>query len=165
MTTHSGADMGQDDARRLKHTLLDLEALLARPDVQLRLRQSPGADEWSALETLGHCVEMVPFWVRQCQGLIAAAGDPPPFGRTLDSPERLEGVERGKQADPEPLLADFRREVEAASSWLIALSPEDRQKAGVHPRRGRMTVDDVIRIFIVEHAEDHVGQVRAALGG
>jgi hypothetical protein len=161
----SEMSVGESQARRLEDALKEIEAVLSRPDVQQRLRQAPGENEWSAMEILGHCVEMVPFWLKQCQGLIDASGDPPPFGRTLDSPERLEGVQHGKMGDPDAIMAELRREVAGGAARLRQLTGADRDKAGIHPRRGRMTVDDVVRIFIVEHAEEHVQQVRAALGG
>jgi hypothetical protein len=43
------------------------------------------------------------------------------------------------------------------------MSAADRGKKGIHIRRGEMTVADVVEVFIVSHAEDHLEQVRAAL--
>jgi hypothetical protein len=46
-----------------------------------------------------------------------------------------------------------------------ALSAAERAKRGVNAGRGEMTVAEVIESFIVGHAEEHLAQVRSALGG
>jgi hypothetical protein len=49
-------------------------------------------------------------------------------------------------------------------SVLAALSPDQWQRGGIHPRRGRMTVGD----FVTEmawHDDNHLDQLRRALAG
>jgi len=43
------------------------------------------------------------------------------------------------------------------------MSATERGKKGIHIRRGEMTVADIIEVFIVSHAEDHLAQVRQTL--
>ena len=43
------------------------------------------------------------------------------------------------------------------------MSAAERGKKGVHVKRGEITVADIVELFIVAHAEEHVWQVRAAL--
>lgn len=155
---------GDTQAQRLESVMQQLDALLSQPAVGLRLRQAPGENEWNVLQTLGHLLEMVPYWLDQARRLIESPGEPPPFGRTLDSPERLEGVERGAVTDPGDILRQLREQVRAAAKTIRGLSPEEREKAGIHARRGLMKVDELIETFVVAHAEDHLAQVRAALG-
>jgi hypothetical protein len=140
-----------------------LAALWQRPKVAQRLRTNPAADEWSALQTVGHMAEMIPYWLQHCRALIEASGEPPRFGRTLDAPERLAGVERGVTDDPDALLRLLGDEVRAGAEAIRQMSPAERGKQGLHLRHGLMTVADVVEDFIVAHAEDHVTQVRAAL--
>jgi uncharacterized damage-inducible protein DinB len=164
MTTEMAVSPGDTQAQRLESVMHQLDALLSQPAVGLRLRQAPGENEWNVLQTLGHLLEMIPYWLDHARRLIEAPGEPPPFGRALDSPERLEGVERGAMTDPGDLVRQLREQVRAAAETIRGLSPGERAKAGIHARRGLMKVDDLIETFVVAHAEDHMAQVRAALG-
>jgi len=115
------------------------------------------------MQTLGHVTEMIPYWLSHCRTLIAATGAPPEFGRTPGSPERLAGVAHGAAAEPHALLDQLRHEVRAAAGAIRGLSAAELAKRGRTRERGEMTVADVVESFIVRHAEDHLGQVQAAL--
>ena len=115
------------------------------------------------MQTLGHLAEMIPYWLSHCQTLIAATAEPPHFGRSLDAPERLTGVERGAMGNPDELLRLLNDEIQAAANTIRQMSTAERGKKGIHHSRGEMTVADVIELLIVAHAEDHLAQVRAAL--
>jgi uncharacterized damage-inducible protein DinB len=154
---------GEAQARRLESVYEQLAGVLRQPDVAQRLRDAPGENEWSAMQTVGHMAEMIPYWLSHCRTLIAAA-EPPRFGRTLDSPERLAGVEQGAAGTPDEFLRRVNVEVQAAAQAIRRMPAAERGKKGIHLRRGEMTVADVIEVFIVAHAEEHLAQVRAALG-
>ena len=164
MTTHGTESPGEGQAQRLERVYEQVARLLGEPGVAARLRTAPGENEWSAMQTLGHMAEMIPYWLSHCRALIAATGDPPTFGRIAGSPERLAGVARGATAQPGALLTQLRDEVRSAASIIRGLSSAERSKRGVNPGRGEMTVADVIESFIVNHAEEHLAQVRSALG-
>ena len=106
---------------------------------------------------------MIPYWLSHCRALIAAAGEPPRFGRTLDAPERLAGVERGATGTPDEYLRLLNDEVQAAATAIRHMPAAERGRKGIHLRRGEMTVADVVEVFIVAHAEEHLAQVQAAL--
>lgn len=163
MDTPKTESSGESQARRLERVYEQVASLLGQPEVASRLRTPPGESEWSAMQTLGHVTEMIPYWLSHCRTLIAATGAPPAFGRTPGSPERLAGVAHGAAAEPHALLDQLRREVRAAASAIRELSAAERAKRGHTPERGEMTVADVVESFIVRHAEDHVAQVQAAL--
>ena len=141
-------------AQRLEHVYQQLAALVRQPDVMRRLRTPTSENEWSAMQILGHMSEMIPYWLVNCRVLIAATGAPPQFGRSLEAPERLEGVERGATGNPDQIMQQLREEVYAAMSVIRGISPAERHKQGVHISRGEMTVADIIEAFIVAHAED-----------
>ncbi len=162
MTAGSQENPGEAQARRLKSVYEQLAALLGRPDVAQRLRLAPGENEWSAMQTLAHTVEMIPYWLSHCRALIAAA-EPPRFGRTLDAPERLAGVEQAAARTPDEILRQLNDEVQWAANAIRRMSAAERGKKGLHLRRGEMTVADVIEVFVVAHAEEHLAQVQAAL--
>jgi len=163
MTTHAAEGSGETQARRLERVYEEVATLLREPGVASRLRAAPAEKEWSAMQALGHMTEMIPYWLHHCRALIAATGEPPRFGRTADSPERLAGVAHGTSAQPDALLRQLEQEVRAAAGTIRKLSVAERSKRGVHSGRGEMTVADVIESFIVTHAEEHLAQMQAAL--
>jgi uncharacterized damage-inducible protein DinB len=163
MSTPVTGSPGETQARRLERVYDQVASLLGQPEVAARLRRSPGENDWSAMQTLGHMTEMIPYWLSHCQVLIAATGAPPAFGRTPGSPERLDGVARGATADPVALLGHLEREVRAAAAAIRHLSAAERARQGLHPGRGPMTVAEVVEAFVVSHAEEHLAQVEAAL--
>jgi hypothetical protein len=142
-----------------------LNTLLHDHDVVPRLRTAPGEQAWSALQVIGHMVEMIPYWLHHCHRLIAATLEPPQFGRTLDAPERLAGVEAATTSDAIELLSQLQQVVEAAAKDIHHMTEAERSKIGIHVRQGTMTVADVIEQLIVGHAEAHLVQVQEALKG
>ena len=150
-------------ARRLERVYEQMSTLLHQPDVVQRLRTAPGDHEWSALQVIGHMVEMIPYWLHHCHSLIAATLEPPQFGRTLDAPERLAGVEAASTSDAIELLSQLQQVVEAAAKDIRHMTEAERRKTGIHVRQGTMTVADVIEQLIVGHAEAHVVQVQETL--
>src|SRR5687768_6792239 len=136
MVTPARESSGETQARRLERVYEEVARLLRDPAVASRLRAAPGKDEWSAMQALGHMTEMIPYWLSHCRVLIAATGEPPTFGRTPGSPERLAGVAHGAAAEPDALLAQLRSEVRAAADAIRKLSTAERSKRGVSPERG-----------------------------
>lgn len=165
MPTDSTAQSRAVQARRLEAVYEQLSALLQRPDVAARLRTAPGEQEWSALEIVGHTVEMIPYWLDKCQLLIAASGEPPQFGRTPDAPERLAGVALGSTRNASELVSELKQVVVMATEQIAGMSEAERSKTGVHSTRGALTVAELIESMVVGHAEAHLAQVQAALQG
>jgi uncharacterized damage-inducible protein DinB len=163
VTAHTAENPGETQAKRLERVYEEVAKLLREPKVASRLRTSPGENEWSAMQTLGHMTEMIPYWLNHCRVLITATGELPTFGRTPGSPERLAGVAHGAAAQPDVLLTQLQDEVRAAAGTIRKLSIPERSKRGMYPGRGEMTVADVLESFIVSHAEEHLGQVQTAL--
>ena len=150
-------------ALRLEQVNHQIAALLRGPQVAQRLRTA-GPDEWSAVQVLGHMTELVGYWMRDARLLAASTGEPPQFGRTLDAPERLEAVQRGATSDPDELVRDLDSVVQAAANDIRAMTPAQRARTGIHSRLGEITVADAIEKLIVAHVEDHMGQIKHALG-
>ena len=164
MTTDAiASSSGEAQAKRLERFYEEVAKLLQEPGVAARLRTPPGRSEWSAMQTLGHMTEMIPYWLNHCRTLIAATGTPPAFGRTAGSPERLAGVSHGASADPDALLRQLHEAVRAAASEIRQFSATERGKRGISSEHGEMTVAQVIESFIVDHAEEHLAQAQSAL--
>jgi uncharacterized damage-inducible protein DinB len=163
VTTGAAENPGEAQAKRLERVYEEVARLLRDPGVASRLRSAPGKDAWSAMQTLGHMTEMIPYWLNHCHVLIAATGTPPRFGRSAGSPERLAGVAHGATATPDALLGRLEEEVQAAAGTIRKLSMAERSKRGISSERGEMTVAEVLESFIVGHAEEHLAQVQATL--
>jgi uncharacterized damage-inducible protein DinB len=163
VTAHTTENPGETQAKRLERVYDEVAKLLRESGRASRLGTAPGTDEWSAMQTLGHMTEMIPYWLSHCRVLIAATGEVPTFGRTPGSPERLAGVAHGAATRPDELLAQLQKEVRAAAGTIRGLSTAERSKRGLNPGRGEMTVAEVLESFIVSHAEEHLAQVQSAL--
>lgn len=153
-------DLSEAQARRLENVSAQLSTLLRERDAERRRLAKSEAD-WSAMQVLGHMVEMIPFWLAQSHALIDAS-EPPTFGRSIDSPERLAGPEHGASGDLESLLGQLDASVKAAAHEIRTRTPVERGKKGIHIRRGEMTVGDILETFIVAHAEEHLAQIEAS---
>ena len=121
---------------------------------------------WGPREVLAHLEEMLAFWYGQ-HGLIVGAGrrsgDGVPFGRTSGDPVRLAILQRDRAFPVGDLfdlvddgIARWERRAAATSEAQGAL-------AGLHPRNGEMTADEVRDRMIVTHLEDHLAQLEATL--
>lgn len=162
MSADTGTHTGEAQARRLERAYEQISAVLRRPDVAERLRDAPGEQGWSALQIVGHVIEMIPYWLDKCHVMIAAH-QPPQFGRTPNAPERLAGVALGTSRDADELIGQLKQAVEAAAKDIRGMTEAERSKIGIHSSQGSMTVAGVVERLIVEHAEAHVGQVQEAL--
>jgi hypothetical protein len=75
VTTHGAERSGEAQAKRLEQVYEVVARLLREPGVAARLRTAPGEHEWSAMQTLGHVTEMIPYWLNHCRTL---GRSPPP---------------------------------------------------------------------------------------
>lgn len=155
-------ELASSQSRRLEAVRDQLVTLLRQPEVAARLQAAPGESEWSALQTVGHTIEMIPYWLHHCANIIAAS-EPPTFGRSHDDPERLAAVALGATSGVDLLLTRLNEEVEKAVPAIRRFSASDRARKGLHVRRGEMSVGDILEQFIIAHAEEHLAQVQAAL--
>lgn len=165
MATGTQGHSGEAQARRLESAVEAMIGLAQAYAAGAALRASPGEAGWNTLQVLGHMVEMLPYWSGQIRRLMDAQGPPPPFGRALEDPGRLAGVEQGATATAAELIRQLQAETRAAAAMIRGLSPEARAKTGTHPRRGEMSVNDIVERFIIAHAEEHVEQVQRAVAG
>ncbi len=153
----------EPQAQRLEQVLQRLEVEFQKPLAAQRFHHRAGESEWSAMQILGHMIEMIPYWLHDCQEIIATTDHQVKFGRGEDAPERLEGVESVADKNPEDVLPLLRQEIASATKIIRAMTPAEREKKGVHIRRGELTVADIIENVVVAHAEAHLGQIEKAL--
>lgn len=156
------ADQNESQVQRIQAAAAKIAETLQRPEVAYRLRTAPSQNEWSAMQVMGHVTEMLPYWLHHSKAIIDSP-TPHTFGRALDDPERLAGVERGSISDPAQVISQLNQAVADISAFIRTLTPDQRAKTGNNVTRGVMSVDDIVEKNMVAHAEAHLDQVRAAL--
>jgi len=160
MRGYTGQVSPEDRIARIER---GIDSLIARleglPDQALYA--PPAAGEWPVMSTLAHVVEMLPYWAHQCEQLARVPGAP--FGRGHDDPGRLGAIADHGSDAADVVRAALRTSLAEAVAALRGLPGEAWDAVGVHPRRGQMTVREVIDAFMVDHVEEHGAQVDAAL--
>jgi DinB superfamily len=153
----------ESQAKRLERAAEQLTELLRRPESARSLRTAPGANQWSAMQIVGHTVEIIPYWMRHCEAIVVAGGSPHTFGRAHDAPERVAGIERFASGDRAEALQALNDVVRAAAAAIRRMPEADRRRRGIYAKGGECTVAGIIERFVVAHAEEHVAQARDAL--
>ncbi|HXK32958.1 MAG TPA: DinB family protein, partial [Dehalococcoidia bacterium] len=94
--------------------------------------------------------------------IILAGGEPqlPPS----TSPDRWPEERAYLSEDAVEALAAFRQRRAATLAQLQGLPAADWQRAGVHPQRGRLSIDDLVAMM-AWHDEHRVAQLTRSLSG
>ncbi len=123
-----------------------------------KLRQRPAPDRWSAAEILAHLseAEIATSWryrqmIEHDGGVLT--------GYDQDLWETLGGYSK---RDPEKSLLLFQLLREANLQLFAGLSSEQWQCYGMHTERGRMSVEDLVKL-VAGHDINHVEQIRKAV--
>jgi DinB superfamily len=130
-----------------------------------RFDDAPEA-EWGAPEVLAHVAEMIPYWQGEMERILAADGAaaPVPFGRLATDTNRLGILERDRSLPPAELYDRIDHALERFGRRLSALTDDERQRLGIHTKRGEMTVAALADRFVVGHLADHAVQLEGILG-
>lgn len=125
------------------------------------LRRS-AAQEWPAAAVTGHLAELLPFWAAKA---AAAASDPTVVvGRDIDAPERIGAVVAAEKMTPAEAAAALRLAGATAAATLRTI-PLQRWDTAVQTLHwGEIKLADCVERLVVEHAREHLQQLRAALG-
>jgi uncharacterized damage-inducible protein DinB len=125
------------------------------------LYQSPKEGEWPVMSNLAHVVEMLPYWAHQAEHIARHPGSA--FGRTVDDPGRRDGIEQHAHDAVDVIGPALRAAVDETLRTLRAIPGSGWDLSGVHPVRGPMTATQVLDALMVNHVEEHVAQIDAAL--
>jgi DinB superfamily len=147
------------------------DALLAmRADVlsgapwPLAAEFGPGPEAaWGPPEVLAHVTEMLPYWLGEVERILDAAADPAPFGRVATDEVRLAIIGRDRTVPPRELFDRVESDVARYERRLRELRPDELAREGLHPVRGRMTVQQALDRFAIAHLEEHASQLRNLL--
>jgi DinB superfamily len=149
-------------------------AMQGQPEAVLARR--PAAMSWAAKEIVCHVRDTEEMFLLRLETIaamdepkIAAAGMGPrilalkPDGQAA-APDRWAKDRQYLRNDTADALATFRRLREWTLAHLAALSPEQWHRGGIHPRRGRLTIEDFVT-DMAWHDDNHLDQLRRALEG
>lgn len=133
-------------------------AISGQPESALSRR--PALKAWAAKEVICHLRDTEESFMLRFQ-TIAAMDDP----RLLPAdPDRWADERQYSRNDAVEALHAFRRRREESLVYLRSLAPQQWQRGGVHPTRGRMSVDDLVTLM-AWHDENHLEQLKRAVRG
>jgi hypothetical protein len=160
---------------RIARTADDLAGAL-RGQGEAALVRRPDATHWSAKEVICHLRDTEELFMLRLEtiavmdepmlpaaGMGARALSLKPDGQPT-APDRWAEDRQYLRNDAAEALATFRKRREETLAHLRALSPEQWQRGGMHPRRGRLTVGDFLT-DMAWHDDNHLDQLRRALDG
>jgi hypothetical protein len=79
-------------------------------------------------------------------------------------PDRVAIDRQYQRNDAQEALATFKQRRIESLAFLHGLKPEQWERAGIHPVRGRMTVKDFVGLM-AWHDDNHLDQLKRALDG
>lgn len=119
---------------------------------------------WGPNELLAHVEEYLPYWLGEIERVLA--GDPAapvPFGRIAEDPVRIGVIGRDRSVPLRELFSRIEHDAPRVAARLRELDDDEASRIGLHPRRGEMTVRDMLEPFLVGHSEGHVSQLQEIL--
>ena len=124
------------------------------------LAKRPDPRNWSAVECICHLRDAEEGFMHRFE-LILAVDEPKLGGGNQD---RLAEERQYIRNDATEAVAAFRRRRDETLAFLKGLTPAQWQRAGIHPVRGRFSIDDFLTL-IAWHDDNHLDQLARALQG
>jgi len=132
-------------------------AASARPQDALTDPDPVSGERWDRGQVLAHVAEMLPYWARQVELIVA--GEQEAFGRVATDPGRIGAIERDRREDPERLLDRVDEGVKVVLALLERLDDQALARSGRHQSLGEMPVATIVDRFLVGHLEEHADQL------
>lgn len=125
------------------------------------LSRRPDAKNWAAKEVICHLRDTEEVFAARVEQVRVMDVDP----RWGDSnADRIAEERQYLKNDAEEALAAFRRRRAETLELFAGLAPWQWEKGGIHPVRGRFTIDQVLSIM-AWHDDNHLDQLTRALEG
>jgi hypothetical protein len=118
------------------------------------LRYRPAADAWSAVEIVGHIMEVEALWAGRFRQILAAEH---PVFPAYDRDEVVRQRDY-KNKQPGGILIAFVEQRAELVAFLRVLRPAQLARTGEHPTRGSISVADGIGI-LADHDRAHSQQI------
>jgi hypothetical protein len=145
---------------RLARTADELAAAIAgRSDAVLSRR--PDGKNWAAKEVVCHLRDTEEAFGSRFEQILAMDSDP-----TLPGPAADRWAEERQylRNDTDEALAAFRRRRQETLAIFGRVTPAQWDKGGMHPVRGRVTLEAFLTLM-AWHDDNHLDQLRRALEG
>jgi hypothetical protein len=145
--------------RRLEQTAAELAgAITGQSDALLSRRPEPKA--WAAKEVVCHLRDTEEAFMMRFQQFLAMDE----VKLSPADPDRWAEDRQYLRCDAAAAVDAFRRRRGESLDLLRTLTPEQWRRGGVHPTRGRMSIDDFVTLM-AWHDDNHLDQLRRALAG
>ncbi len=149
---------------RMGRIASNVNALIAASTGGHRLHWATASNEdWDPIRVLAHVAEFIPYWAAQAHEVAARPTANEPFGRSLTDPSRNAAIEDHAHDELAPTVVRLRAALVGAGTLLRAIPDAAWQKTGLHPRRGELTIEQIVDQLICEHLEEHVTQAGTLL--
>jgi uncharacterized damage-inducible protein DinB len=146
--------------QRLTRTADELAAAI-RGQSDGALSRRPDAKNWAAKEVVCHLRDAEESFGGRFEQILAMDIDPTLGGPNAD---RIAEERQYLRNDTGEALAAFRRRRQETLEVFGKLTPAQWDKGGLHPVRGRITLDGFLSLM-AWHDDNHLDQLRRALAG
>ena len=124
------------------------------------LSRRPDEKNWAAKEVICHLRDTEESFMARFETILAM--EDPKFLPV--APDRWADERQYLRNDAAAALQAFRTRRDESLAFLRKLTPAEWRRGGVHPARGRMTIDDFVTLM-AWHDENHLEQLQRALQG
>src|SRR3990170_2173737 len=148
-----------EQIERLRRTADDLPAALKGMPEAIAAKR-PAEKAWGAKEVVCHLRDVEELWLNRFQTILA--NDEPKL-LPID-PDAWALDRQYLRNDAGEALSSFGRRRREPLDFRAALKPEQWERAGLHPSRGRLTLKDFVALM-AWHDDNHLDQLKRALDG
>ena len=158
--------MGEDAAQRLEAAMADLLRTVEGVG-EAAVHKLPREGEWSAMQTLAHVAEMVPFWAKRVADIAAQRRGQPTYDRTpAEYAQRNAAIVEHGQDTLEQMLQRLRASLAEGAALLRSIPDEGWSRTARHGELGvDHSVSDIVQNNIVGHVQAHARQTAEAASG
>jgi uncharacterized damage-inducible protein DinB len=156
--------LGEEAAQRLEALMAKLIATIEGLD-EATVHHLPGEGEWSAIETLAHVAELVPFWAHRARQVAEGTLGDRPYGRNPDEYALRNAAVADHGSDSLPtIIAWLRSGGQEAAAILRAIPDRGWARSALYESEQpvRHTVSDLVEQRILSHVQAHTEQAARA---
>lgn len=146
---------------RMSRTADDLAAAI-RSESEAALVRRPDAKNWAANEVICHLRDIEEVYFVRFHAILA--NDDPKLYANPSAADRFAEDRQYLRNDAGQALTAFRRRREESLALLRSLTPEQWQRACLHPTGGRRTIESFVTM-LAWHDDNHLEQLHRALEG
>lgn len=121
----------------------------------------PAENEWTAMQSLAHINEFMPYWANEIEKLVANPGQK--FGRVMTDPARLRAIEEHGSDELCQAEAALPGSYTRLKAVLDKLADPDLAKTGVHSKFGERPLEWFMAEFVTGHLRNHITQLQECI--